>query len=183
MELHVHGTSRICSIYTALHGIIYAWKDSAEICDGFHDCRTGIYTDRKIYITCYDRFPVFGNCSDDRHYGSRIHNQSIEKIIFNTVYKNIHKNASTLNRLPQLILWIFFYARIVYYSVKTLPYCLLCRQRGSSSPFSSRRFRSVRIAEVSPSAAIRPLLSNIVRLQVSRIRSRSWDAMILRWSN
>ena len=65
---------------------------------------------------------------------------------------------------------------------KTFYHTGFCRQNGSSSPFASRSSLFVNIAFVSPSQTIRPPAIRITRLQVSRIISRSCDAMIFRCS-
>lgn len=59
-------------------------------------------------------------------------------------------------------------------------YFLTCRQSGSSNPFFSRSSLSFNISSVFPSAMISPCAIRMVRLQVSRIISRSCDAIIFK---
>ena len=78
-------------------------------------------------------------------------------------------------RNPQRMCFITFFRKTFYHIG-------FCRQNGSSSPFASRSSLFVNISFVSPSQTIRPPAIRITRLQVSRIISRSCDAMIFRCS-
>ena len=56
--------------------------------------------------------------------------------------------------------------------------CRPCRQKGSSIRFASNSSRSRRMISASPSATMLPWDRRITRWQVSRIMSKSWEAMI-----
>lgn len=59
----------------------------------------------------------------------------------------------------------------------------LCKQNGSSIRFASSSSLSRRIVFASPSAAMCPWDSRITLWHVSRIISRSWDAMSFVWGS